>query len=167
MKLALKASVPLFLFLVAMLALATLIPGSTFNFKPRIMPGDPIPADITCQALSYYYGYDRGGVDYQFCSGRQNDGRDIYLTRQNQEVVHVTYMMEGSGVTMGMMVKAWGPPLYVKKTGQIVDVYWSDRYLFLVDGFFSPDSKIAFLGYDSPSDRTHLYPWKGFRQRDP
>jgi hypothetical protein len=120
------------------------------NMPAELLPGNPLPAHTACIPT---YSYAE-----QYCwSG------DVYFQYDMEagEITHSSIYLYDQGVTVGELVIAWGSPSGYRRDGaDFINVYWADRYVYVIGKIFGPDNKVVLVAWDASTQLST--PWKGW-----
>jgi hypothetical protein len=120
--------------------------------EAALRPGQELSAGIGCQ-------FAMPDFSTRYC---QASSLVDLVVRGN--TIQRTYIFTfGSGLQLGDVMQVWGRPKAAEyRLYSAVDVYWADRWAYvLVQGQFSPFSRVGFVAYGEPSAQPG--PWCGYR----
>lgn len=122
----------------------------TIDIPADLKPGNPRPQHALCEGWPYYsylMEYCHIGEVY------------FFLDSQKGRITQSMYYPETQKLTLGELILNWGTPSGFSKAGMLVQVYWSDRYVYLQSQTLSPTTLVSTVGWNNEVEGK---PWRGF-----
>lgn len=134
------------------------------TLRAELQPGQPRPSLDYCREASEYYSIYN-------CSCENNVyycPPDIQVIVENGKIVRVyLFPRKGQVITAGQLINELGDPDQVRYSRQgAVAMRWGEySVVVLIEGKFSPTSKVLLVGWGKMKNTEKFTAWRGFKNR--